>query len=288
MSDELAQINAAYPHLHIHSARPLPDTSQHNKVIVINDSLIFRFPRLEETAQQMLNEIQILRTLKQSVSLPIPDPIYVHLDPESNKLLFMGYPMLAGRPITYDTLAGQPESVVRPLAKQLADFLRALHATPPASLATNLPIDGTPDTWRKIFEAIREKLYPFMRPAAQAQVTATFEAALNDPAFLQFTPLLCHGDFGTSNILCDPVTLQATGIIDFTLCGLGDPAQDVGAVMSLGENFTSHFLDYYPEMQATLPRVKFIRSTYPLQQALYALEIGNQADFDDGLQDFRA
>jgi len=200
----------------------------------------------------------------------------------------MGYPILPGQPITYDTLTHQPESVVRPLAKQLADFLRALHTTPPPSSVSNLPIDGTPDTWRKIFEAIREKLYSFMRPDAQTQVTANFEAALNDPAFLQFTPLLCHGDFGTSNILYDPVTLQITGIIDFTLCGLGDPAQDVGAVMSLGENFTPHFLHYYPEMKATLARVKFIRSTYALQQALYALEIGNQADFDDGLRDYRA
>jgi hypothetical protein len=31
-------------------------------------------------------------------------------------------------------------------------------------------------------------------------------------------------------------------------------------------------------------RVAFIRGTYALQQALYALRDGNQADFEDGMQ----
>src|SRR5262249_48843436 len=118
--------------------------------------------------------------------------------------------------------------------------------------------------------------------------SSSFETALNDQALWHFTPVLRHGDFGTSNILYDPPTMRVTGIIDFGFCGLGDPAQDVSAVCSLGDNLMPYFLAYYPEMHTTVPRIKFIRSTYALQQALYALRDGNKDDFEDGLRGYRA
>jgi aminoglycoside 2''-phosphotransferase len=236
----------------------------------------------------MLAEVRLLQTLKGQVSLPIPDPAYICLSPEADRVVFMGYERLSGEPMTSNTLEGQPEAVLKPLAKQLADFLRELHTVPLASLESNLPVDGTRAGWLSLFEAIREKLYPYMRSEARAEVTANFEMALNDSALWEFEPVLCHGDFGTGNILCDPVSCRATGIVDFSLCGPGDPAQDVGAVWSLGDDFMPYFLDYYAEMRATLPRVEFIRSTYALQVALHGLQVGDQAEFEDGLGKYRA
>jgi aminoglycoside 2''-phosphotransferase len=288
VQDQVTQINRAYPELHIHSARQITASGQFSQVIIINDSLIFRFPRSPYVAQGMTREVRILRAVKGSLSLPIPDPSYTYTDPESDTVLFMGYTMLAGEPMSANILVHQPEAVVQGLAKQLADFLRELHAIPPISLNIDLPSEGTHDDWLRLYQAIREQLFPFMRPDAQVQVSANFETALNDLVLWRFTPVLCHGDFGTRNILYDPQTMRITGIIDFGSCGLGDPAQDVGAVWSLGDNLMPHLLAYYPEMQATLSRVKFIRSTYALQQALYALRDGNQNDFEDGLRGYRA
>ncbi|MGB1288929.1 MAG: aminoglycoside 6'-acetyltransferase, partial [Aggregatilineales bacterium] len=66
-----------------------------------------------------------------------------------------------------------------------------------------------------------------------------------------------------------------------------DPAQEVGALLSsYGENFLARFFTHYPELQKLLPRANFIRSNYALMQALFALRDDNQADFDDGMQDY--
>jgi aminoglycoside 2''-phosphotransferase len=81
--------------------------------------------------------------------------------------------------------------------------------------------------------------------------------------------------------------MRLTGVIDFSSAGLGDPAQDIGALWSLGDPLMSHILDLYPEMRGHMRRVAFIRSTYALQQALFALRDGNQEDFEDGIQDYR-
>jgi aminoglycoside 2''-phosphotransferase len=261
VQDEVTQISRAYPELRIHSVRPLTNSGQFSKVIIINDSLIFRFPRSQSVAQGMTREVNILRAVKGPGSLPIPDPIYVHTDPQSNTVMFMGYALLAGEPMTADMLVHQAEAVVQPLAKQLADFLRELHAIPPAALDLDLPVEGTRDEWLKLYEAFREKLYPFIRPDAQAQVRSSFETALNDLALWHFTPVLRPGDFGTSHSLYDPRTMPVTGIIDCGLGALGDPAQDLSAGCSLGDNLMPYFLACYPEMHATVPRVKFIRST---------------------------
>jgi len=286
--DEVAQIIRAFPELRIHSVRHLPNSGQFSKVVIINEAFIFRFPRSQYVAQAMTREVSILRALHSHLSLPIPDPIYVHADPATDTVLFMGYPMLAGEPMTANILVDQPLAVVQSFAKQLADFLRALHAIAPASVNLDLPIDGTRDEWLKLYEAFRQDLYPFMRPDARTQVSASFETALSDLGLWRFTPVLRHGDFGTRNILYDPQTMQVTGIIDFGSSGLGDPAQDVGAVWSLGDNLMPYFLACYPEMRLILDRVKFIRSTYALQQALYAFRDGNQNDFEDGLRAYRA
>jgi aminoglycoside 2''-phosphotransferase len=124
-----------------------------------------------------------------------------------------------------------------------------------------------------------------MRPDARQQVTDNFERALNDLALWDFQPCICHGDFGTGNILY--ADGHISGIIDFTFCGIGDPAQDLGALLaSYGEAFIERVFTYYPQLRAALPRTRFIVSTYALWQAWYALRDGNQEDFDDGMRDY--
>lgn len=285
--DEVTQINAAYPEIRIHSARQLTNSGQFSNVLIVNDSLVFRFPRTPHVVSAMVREVSILSAIKGRLTLPVPDPIYVHTDPQTGTLVFMGYSMLFGEPIASSTLLHQSKQIVQRFAKQLADFLRELHGIAPDSLGMDLPIEGTREEWVKMYEEFTEKLYPFMRPDSQANVSNTFETALNDATLWSFVPVLRHGDFGTGNILYDPQTMHVTGIIDFGFSSIGDPAQDIGAVWSLGDNFMFYFWSYFPEMRATLPRVKFIRSTYALQQALYALRDGNQDDFEDGIQNYR-
>ncbi|MBC8171171.1 MAG: phosphotransferase [Anaerolineae bacterium] len=281
------QIQQAYPELNITSVRLLPHYGQFSEVLVINEALIFRFPRTPHVAKDMASEVLLLRQLQGRLPLPIPNPVYEAWQPETGELIFMGYPMLPGEPLWRETMSAiQDEVVLDQLADQLAGFLRVLHAIPLDSLENLAPVGETPAYWQELYTAFREKLYPYIRVDAQAAISANFEAFLADAELQAFVPQLRHGDFGTGNILYDAKTQRISGIIDFSFAGPGDVAQDVGALGGYGETFLERCFRVYPEMRHTLKRVEFIRSTYALQQALYALRDGDQAEFEDGIADY--
>lgn len=281
-SSYVEQIRVVYPELDIRSSELLTNGGQFSIILFVNETLVFRFPRSEPVARSMSRELTILAALQGRTTLPIPKPIYQQV--VDGLPAFMGYPLIRGEPVQADTFASVAEAVLKHVAEQIVGFLRELHSTPLDRL--DLPEDETRDDWARMAQEFRDKLYPFMRADAQAQVTATFEQALNNPRLWDYRPVLRHGDFGTRNILYDPQTLTITGVIDFGMSGIGDPAQDVVAIWSLGKRFMEHFFTLYPEMLQTVERMKFIRSTYALQQALYALRDGNQEDFEDGIQQY--
>jgi len=276
------QIQHTYPDLKISEARLHTKEGQFSDVMMVNESLIFRFPRTPDVAKDMAYEVPILRKLQGRLPLPIPNPLYAHF--EADNLVFMGYPMLPGEPLWRDTLAAITDAeILDRLAAQLAEFLKALHAIPPAEI-TDRPAGETRESWTAMYTAMRDQLYPHMRPDARLQVSENFETFLNDPANFADAPVLRHGDFGTGNILHDAG--EISGIIDFSFAGAGDRAQDVGALLGYGESFMERCYPAYPEMRDTLKRVAFIRTTYALQQALYALRDGNREDFEDGMRDY--
>jgi aminoglycoside 2''-phosphotransferase len=278
------QIQNIYPDLVTETVRQIEGWGQFSVVLVINETYIFRFPRTSHSAQFMLRELEILDALQGKTSLPIPKPEFRHYNKDG--LVFMGYTMIKGEPVAHDTLQGAGASVLHHFAAQLAGFLREIHAIPSTNFKTELAVGGSREEWQTLYREFQAKLFSYMRPDAQETVRREFESALNNVGLWDFQPVFHHGDFGTGNILYNPSTMQVTGVIDFTFAGMGDPAQDIGAVWSLGDSFMERFFTFYPEIQQTIPRVKFIRSTYALQQALYALRDGNKEDFDDGIQDY--
>jgi aminoglycoside 2''-phosphotransferase len=279
------RLTATYPDLPITSVRLHTAEGQFNDILVVNEELIFRFPRSPHVAATLAAETGLLMRIQGYLPLPIPNPIYQADDPQTGALLFMGYEMLPGKPLwreTIDTIA--EEDALDRIAIQLAGFLRALHTLPAAALAWDVPIMDDADSWAEMFVQFQDKLYPFMRPDARDDISRLFGALLDDLRRDPTRPALRHGDFGTGNILYDPQALTITGIIDFGFAGLGDPTLDVAALAaSYGEQFIARCYAVYPEMERMLPRARLYQGTYALQQALYALRDGNQEDFADGI-----
>ncbi len=285
MDAYLRQIQAAYPELSIDPTKISISGGQFSDVLMLDQTLIFRFPKSPEAAVELYHDIAILKALQRKLPLPIPDVLYV-IEQAPGQLAFMGYPMIPGQPLLRELFATlQDEAVLEQIAAELASFLTALHALP---LTTFSPVPATYDArgeWQQTFAMFEVQLFPYMRPDARQSVAANFQAALNDSTLWDFEPAICHGDFGTGNILY--ANGHISGIIDFTFCGIGDPAQDVGALIaSYGETFIKRVFAFYPALRPALPRARFIRSTYPLWQAFYALRDGNQEDFDDGMRDY--
>lgn len=277
----LQAIETAFPTLTILSTRLNPqNASQFNNVLIVNEVLIFRFPRMPAATIALEREIKLLNAIKTHLPLPVPNPIYSHLDSEQ---IFMGYPMLPGVPLWREIIPMLDEPTFHRIAQQLAEFALALHSIPVETLGVQLSYPDDRSFWQEMYDAFRDELFSCMREDARQQVTHNFETFLNDKENFAYAPVLHHGDLGGSNILYDAERRSLSGIIDFDSIGLGDPAVDIAAVSSFGETFMHHFRQFYPNLEALEKRSAFYRSTFASQQALWAIRGGDQEAFEDGI-----
>ena len=267
-------------------ARILP-AGQFNTVLCLDERWIFRFPKSPYAAADLAHELELLPRLQGKLPLPIPQPQFSARD-DAGQVLFMGYAMLPGEPLLrerYAKLRSDARLVDR-IARDLAGFLLALHAIPPGQIGLNERGDGARSAWVQYLRAFREQLFPHIRPDARLAVERDFAAALADAEMWRFDPCLIHGDFGAGNILFQDG--RVSGIIDFSFCGPGDPAQDLGALIaSYGDDFAERVFRHYPALRGHLTRAQFYCGNYALIQALFALRDGDEAEFEDGIAHYR-
>lgn len=282
----IASIHAAYPELRIERLR-LNDDGQNNDVLIVNDDLIFRFPRDDEGIEKLETEVALLDRIRPFVTLPIPESTYTSFRPRAVGEVFAGYRMLPGEPLWREAVAAITDpSTVRRLAMQLAAFLRGLHGIPTDQIADVLPAADWRQLWADLEEQIRAALFLYVPKATQEKITALFASFLDDSSNFAFTPAVIHGDFGTGNLLWEPHGGTMTGIIDFGSATLGDPANDVAALLTYGEPFVRQGFAMYPEIETILPRARFYLRTFPLQDALYGVEHNDADALADGIARF--
>ncbi len=175
------------------------------------------------------------------------------------------------------------------LARQLAGFLKGLHAVPvQTAINCSLPLSDTYDEWADIYGRVREKCFLYMRPDACKWASNHFETFLHDARNFQYEPVLKHGDFGTTNILFDRERQVINGIIDFGGAGLGDPAYDFAGILSgYGEPFLRRFAVVYPEIEGFWNRILFYKGIFALLDALFGIENDDREVFESGIADYR-
>jgi aminoglycoside 2''-phosphotransferase len=196
----------------------------------------------------------------------------------------MGYRMIPGEPLLRTVMHTiQDDTALDRMAVQLATFMQELHSLSPEKIGLSLPLSDTRDEWQNMYQQFRDKLFPFMRVDARKEVAHNFETFLHNPKHFNYTPVLRHGDFGGSNILYDHQRLLITGVIDFSFAGLGDPALDVAAISTSGDDFFQRIRKAYPEIESMLERAAFYKSTYALQEALYGLRDDDKESFESGI-----
>lgn len=279
----LHQIQETFPDLVIESVRSPQRESQYNQILILNDTWVFRFPRYAHGVSAMLRENNLLGRIGTHLPLPVPDPIYTSQNTTIVGQVFSGYRLLPGESLYPDKLAAIPQERHQPLADQLGTFLRQLHAIPEQIHKLIEPPRDSLDEWDRMYAQIRARLFDYMRPEARLQVASHFETFLQELQASPYQPCLRHGDFGGSNILYDPDRLVITGIIDFSSLALGDPAVDIAAAATLGESFVLRMSSVYPEIETMLPRARFYRGTFALQEALAGLQDDDRAAFERGI-----
>ena len=285
-SDYITSIHAAYPDLRIERSR-LNDEGLANDILIVNDDLIFRFPRDDEGIATIAKEVALLERIRPFVTLPIPEPACCRLAPRVVGQVFAGYRMLPGEPLWRETFAALADpATIRRLAMQMATFLRALHGIPLAKVGDILPAPDWHANVSDLYAQFRDALFPHLPDAARARIVAQFSAYLDDARNFAFTPTLIHGDFGAGNVLFDARAGSITGVIDFGSAGLGDPAYDVAMLLAYGEPFVRQGFAAYPAMGAMLPRARFSLGIVPLHEALYGIEHDDPDAVERGIATF--
>jgi aminoglycoside 2''-phosphotransferase len=284
----LVSIRAAYPSLEITSGE-LNTKGQNNDVLIINNNLIFRFPKYLQVIDQLKMETAILAGIKEYITLDVPVPKYINLEEMAVGEAFVGYPLIQGEPLwrdTYQTI--RDERIVEVLATQLACFLKELHNIPyHEALAIDLPVSDTYEECVDIYTRIRNKLFTYMRLDARAWAADHFETFFSKTSNFEYEPVLKHGDFGPSNILYDKEAQAIVGIIDFSGSGIGDPAYDFAGLLSgYGESFVRRCIKTYPEVESFLDRSIFYQGTFALLEALFGIENEDEEAFRDGIEKY--
>jgi aminoglycoside 2''-phosphotransferase len=239
-----------------------------NDIVVLDDGLTFRFPKSPRGRELLLQEAHLLSQIRPHVAVQIPE-----LTLHDGK--FASYQWLPGQPMTREYLQRLEARSRSALLRQLAIFLRDLHVTPLGTTGLSHLSDAarSQEDWIAFYDRVREVIYPLLMNYQRESITALFEPVIKGELELGFTPVIVHGDLAPYHLLVDPDGPTLSGVIDFGVAGLGDPATDISLLLyNYGPDIVTAMADVYPVNAAVLARSRFWAGTLELQWALSGLE----------------
>lgn len=239
----LGKIAEHFPELRYERAQ-LNQQGWDNYVIILDDRLVFRFPRNAYRAERFQVELKLLDHLKDRSPLPVPDYSYLPDDKS-----FGGYPLINGRPLRRSTVARFNRYQKYALAEVLGDFLSELHALP-VELAATWGIQEEPGGYwwsqanaARMFTEMQVLLFPKLNVGERSFLDDHFTGYLG--LSFDFDKAVVHSDFLPEHILVDPETKRVAGIIDFADAEVSDPAVDFSFMWAYGQRFVEDMLGHY-------------------------------------------
>lgn len=266
------RVQALMPHLTIEQLEINQDGLA-NDVVIVNRELVFRFAKTARSAKILEIERRILDLLRPYISVEIPTPV-------SCENGVMVYSLLRGQPLLRATMLNLPAQSQQNLAEQLGQFLYELHTVPISGVSQNLPLTLAPvkrENWLDMQKRIAENVYPLLLRHQVDWVDRLFETALDTPEFFDHNPTLIHGDLAPYHVLFSAQPPRLCGVLDFGVSGIGDPATDLGSLLSsYGEAFVSKMQVVYSDMSKYLSRARFYAQAIELQWVLLGVETGEK------------
>ncbi|MBV9924213.1 MAG: phosphotransferase [Acidobacteria bacterium] len=262
----LGRIRECLPHLVIETVRENRDGLT-NDVLIVNEQFVFRFPKNETWARELLaNEIKVIELARDYLDIQIP-----HIECKAADLL--AYRFIAGGPLQRNDILALGEDEQDAIADQLATYLRQLHAVPLGEVGRHgiAPSDTNRGraVWLELFEDAKRELSPSLMSHAREWVEQHFAPLLADEGFMNYEPRLINGEPTPYHVLFDRQARRVSGVIDFGTAGVGDPAADFAVVIYYyGESFLRRMAKFYPEIKDGLDRARFWAGTLELQWAL--------------------
>lgn len=234
----LRQIREEFPEIKWKNYRYLTHGWDH-VIVILDGKMVFRTPKDSRYKNLLKDEIQLLHRLKKKVKVGIPEYNYVSRDKS-----LAGYNMLVGQELTASRFRRLTTSEKEIVAKQLAEFITALHATPKATLKKfHVKSDNQQKLYKELVRDTKKLLFPRLS-RKDAQLIEQYFAELKTALDHNFTNALVHHDLTGEHILWDARNKQIN-IIDFSDRAFGDPASDFTGFLEYGLKFTKHVFYLY-------------------------------------------
>lgn len=247
----------------------------HNDVVIVKNTEVFRFAKREETVEFFEKEINLLNLVKDFVHVSVP--YYEHIERGIGKCKFF-----SGIPLYRDDILSLQEYEQDSLAEQVGLFLKELHSIPLEKINEykigKFPGTGTRHDHLYQFDKIKEKLFPFMSGYTIECVNKTFNPLIDNEHFLDFDPVLIHGDLSPFHFIYNAKENKINAIIDFGVSGLGDPAHDVGVILdNFGEKFVKRMSTVYTDIPNFIDRSRYYARVSSLWWSLRGLETNDMS-----------
>ncbi len=247
-----------------------------NTAFLINEDLIFRFPRRECAVSLLESEWTVLPKIAPYLPLPIPIPQWQGSPTPTFPWPFLGYKILHGITACHANLS---EEVREALAQPIALFLSRLHATSLVSIAECQSFEKNVSHlhWENLilktlhnFEEMSQHNLLEHRKELESMVERLQDVRAPTSSSV------VHGDFYVRHLLVDKKH-HLTGVIDWGDMHLGDPAAD----LSIAHSFLplrSHdaFRDAYGWISKDTWELALLRAMYSSTSfALYGYHSGD-------------
>lgn len=190
-------------------------------VYVVNDDLVFRFPKRRTCWTELRREIAFLEDV--AGHLPVAVPGYSAVAPDSRAAPhgYAAYGYIPGGPLDIHAL---PQDDRDHVADTLGWFLSALHAfTPTEAVAAQLPREDARTEAEEYRQAAREVVVPVLTVAQASALYEQFDRYI-DGVVDHSQPVVLHADVSREHILTGGRAV--TGVIDFGDVNFGDPDYD--------------------------------------------------------------
>lgn len=201
-----------------------------NKLFLVNDQIIFRFPRRSFAAELIERENLLLNHLQTRISLSIPNPIYLGKPCKHYPFHFHGYHIIPGRSGAHAKLNQQErkKSII-----PLANFLKELHSIKKEEA---IQLDAKPQkSNRSDIDSMLQRLNNRIKLIIENNIVEINQNIFNreieiakDIKLPENTVGLIHGDLYANHILFNNGEL--TGIIDWGDSGINHQSIDFGII----------------------------------------------------------
>jgi aminoglycoside 2''-phosphotransferase len=251
----------------VRRARLVTDGLQH-LIVILDDELVARFPRDDNAMKSIQDEAMLLMHLAERVTVPLPVPVYMG---ES----FALHRMLHGAVTSRHALGSLQRGARERILDDVGQFLAELGGAAAPAFATSAATTSV-DRLRALRRRADGLVVPLLSSHQREWLEELF-ASIETASFVN-TPSLIHGDLAPYHVLHDPESGELTGVLDFGVAGLGDPAVDLGCLLSVwGERFAGQLARRWPAAVEFVDRARLLAMALPLEWAVIALET-NAAD----------